>query len=157
VSESVPQRIGDADRDQAVDCLREHLAQGRLSQDEFEERLQRAITAKTAADLQPLFVDLPEPRPNTVQGIAPMPTPWPASRPPAQATPPAPPASQPQMSSGAATALTIATAVAWPVWLLVSFATSWRFWWLVFIPIIISAAAGAVRAQSSGGRPELDR
>ena len=63
VTEPVPQRIGDTDRDQAADALREHLAQGRLSQDEFDERMSVALSAKTAADLEPLFADLPEPRP----------------------------------------------------------------------------------------------
>ena len=68
MSEPVPQRIGDTDRDQAADCLREHLAQGRLSQDEFDDRITMALAAKTAADLEPLFADLPEPRPDHAQG-----------------------------------------------------------------------------------------
>lgn len=55
----VPQRIGDADRDRAAERLREALAEGRLDTPEFEERLERALSAKTQADLEPLFIDLP--------------------------------------------------------------------------------------------------
>ena len=83
MTEPVPQRIGDTDRDQAADALREHLAQGRISQDEFDERMSVALSAKTAADLEPLFADLPEPRPAALKGVEPMSTPWPAYNPPA--------------------------------------------------------------------------
>lgn len=53
-------RIGTAERERAAAELGEHLAAGRLTTDEFDERVQRAYQAKTAADLQPLFADLPE-------------------------------------------------------------------------------------------------
>lgn len=62
-SEPVPQRIGDAERDQAAELLRDHHTAGRLDQVEFDERLSRALTAKTADELTPLFGDLPGPRP----------------------------------------------------------------------------------------------
>lgn len=52
-------RIGDAERERAVSALGEHFAVGRLTRDELDDRLERAWDAKTAADLQPLFVDLP--------------------------------------------------------------------------------------------------
>lgn len=58
-------RIGDADRDRAVQALSEHLASGRLDQSEFDERMAAALGARTASDLEPLFLDLPEPRPVT--------------------------------------------------------------------------------------------
>ncbi|MET0694824.1 MAG: DUF1707 domain-containing protein, partial [Propionibacteriaceae bacterium] len=61
----MPQRIGDADRDKAAEYLREHLAEGRLDQEEFDDRLTRALTAKTQSDLDPLFTDLPGPRPGS--------------------------------------------------------------------------------------------
>ncbi len=54
----------------------------------------------------------------------------------------------PAVNTGLRTAMAVATAVAWPAWLLLSFATNWRIWWLIWIPIIISIAAGAVRRQS---------
>jgi hypothetical protein len=54
-------RIGTAEREAAASALSEHFAAGRLDQDELEERLDRAYAAKTGADLQPLFQDLPRP------------------------------------------------------------------------------------------------
>lgn len=64
-------RIGTAERERAAAELGEHLAAGRLTTEEFDERVQRAYQAKTAADLRPLFADLPDldppppPRPRT--------------------------------------------------------------------------------------------
>src|SRR5687768_15050555 len=52
-------RIGDAERDAAASSLGEHFAAGRLTRDEFDERLERAWAAKTAEEIEPLFVDLP--------------------------------------------------------------------------------------------------
>ena len=52
-------RIGDADRTAAADELAEHYAQGRLSADEHSERLDRIWSAKTRAELTPVFADLP--------------------------------------------------------------------------------------------------
>ena len=54
-------RIGTAEREAAASALSEHFAAGRLDQDELEERLDRAYAAKTGADLEPLFRDLPRP------------------------------------------------------------------------------------------------
>ncbi|MDQ1717359.1 MAG: hypothetical protein QOE71_3717 [Pseudonocardiales bacterium] len=56
-------RIGNAEREQAVNLLGEHFASGRLDADEFDERVARAYRAKIEHDLQPLFADLPAPRP----------------------------------------------------------------------------------------------
>jgi hypothetical protein len=88
------QRIGDAERDRAVKALSEHLASGRLDQSEFDDRMSAALQAKTQPDLEPLFLDLPEPRPvNTPSSAA------------AQAWPTRPPygtAAQPPNASSAA-------------------------------------------------------
>jgi hypothetical protein len=54
-------RIGTAEREAAASALSEHFAAGRLDQDELEERLDRAYAAKTGADLELLFRDLPRP------------------------------------------------------------------------------------------------
>ena len=54
-------RIGTVEREAAASALSEHFAAGRLDQDELEERLDRTYAAKTAADLEPLFQDLPRP------------------------------------------------------------------------------------------------
>lgn len=58
-----PVRIGDAERDQAVSALGEHFAAGRLTREEFDERSDQAVRARYAADLAPLFDDLPSPEP----------------------------------------------------------------------------------------------
>ncbi|MDQ2587165.1 DUF1707 SHOCT-like domain-containing protein [Saccharothrix yanglingensis] len=56
-------RIGDAEREHALELLGEHLGQGRLTVDEFGERSARVATARTRGDLLELFADLPDPRP----------------------------------------------------------------------------------------------
>lgn len=53
-------RVSDAERQQVVDRLADHFAEGRLDQAEFDERSSRAMNAKTRADLGGLFDDLPE-------------------------------------------------------------------------------------------------
>lgn len=52
-------RAGDADRERLVEQLREHHAAGRLTLDEFEERMTQAYAAKTYGDLRTLTRDLP--------------------------------------------------------------------------------------------------
>jgi hypothetical protein len=52
-------RASDADRDQAVVALREHTAAGRLTLEEFADRMGRAYEAKTVAELEELGRDLP--------------------------------------------------------------------------------------------------
>ncbi|MET8866453.1 DUF1707 domain-containing protein [Nonomuraea sp. NPDC004580] len=56
-------RIGDAEREQTMAALREHFAQGRLTHEELDERLDRTLAAKTARDLAQVTADLPGPRP----------------------------------------------------------------------------------------------
>lgn len=52
-------RASDADRDRAVALLREHHAAGRLTPDEFGERLDTALSAQTVGDIDGLLRDLP--------------------------------------------------------------------------------------------------
>src|SRR4051812_15528915 len=53
-------RASDADRDRIAAALREHCAQGRISLDELEERLEVTYAAKTVGTLQEVTSDLPE-------------------------------------------------------------------------------------------------
>jgi len=53
-------RVSDAERQTVTDRLSEHFAAGRLDQAEFDDRVGRAMNAKTRADLSGLFSDLPE-------------------------------------------------------------------------------------------------
>jgi hypothetical protein len=52
-------RIGDVERDAAAAALGDHYAAGRLDHDEYSERLDAAWSARTRADLDMLFHDLP--------------------------------------------------------------------------------------------------
>jgi Domain of unknown function (DUF1707) len=52
-------RASDADRDRTASLLREHLAAGRLSPEEFSERLDQVFAAKTVGEIDALLKDLP--------------------------------------------------------------------------------------------------
>lgn len=52
-------RIGDREREQATALLTEHYAAGRLDTDEHGERLDAIWSARTRADLDQVFWDLP--------------------------------------------------------------------------------------------------
>lgn len=125
----VPQRIGDAERDRAAALLRDHLTEGRLDQLEFDERLTQALSARTQADLDPLFRDLPGPRPDqALQPIQP-------STPPATPVGAAAPAQQSPRDLKWLWA--IMSAIAWPAALIICFATDWQYWWIIMLPLFI--------------------
>ena len=74
-------RVGHRERDAVAAVLQEAAADGRLSMDELDERLDIALRARTYADLDPLVADLsvespsptvPAPLVPTVQGPPPM-------------------------------------------------------------------------------------
>ena len=52
-------RASDADRDRVAALLREHHAAGRLTAEEFHERMDRALEARTLGELDELMTDLP--------------------------------------------------------------------------------------------------
>jgi len=52
-------RASDADRDRVASLLREHHAAGRLTAEEFHDRLDKALDAKTLGELDELMADLP--------------------------------------------------------------------------------------------------
>jgi hypothetical protein len=53
-------RVSDAERAEVADHLAQHYGDGRLDQAELDERLSRAMSAKTRADLTGITDDLPE-------------------------------------------------------------------------------------------------
>ena len=55
------ERLSDAERDQTVEWLRDHLLAGRLTLEEFSERVDQAYAARIRADLQQLRLGLPSP------------------------------------------------------------------------------------------------
>ena len=71
-------RASSADRERAVDVLKAGFAEGRLTQDEYNDRMGRAYAARTYGDLAALTADLPA-------GASPLPA-WPV---PAYQPPPA--------------------------------------------------------------------
>ena len=52
-------RIGDTDREAVATALREHYAQGRLTLEEFNQRLEAAFAATMRSQLTALTRDLP--------------------------------------------------------------------------------------------------
>ena len=64
-------RAADADRAAVATVLGEHMAAGRLTVDEYDERLSRAYAARTYGDLDQLTADLPSTRrPQAAQPVA---------------------------------------------------------------------------------------
>src|SRR5580704_10471109 len=55
-------RIGDRERDAVAAELQEHFARGRLTLEEFNQRLDAVFAAKTQADLNLITSDLPHAR-----------------------------------------------------------------------------------------------
>ena len=51
-------RVSDAERQATADQLKAHFTAGRLDMDEYDERLQRALSARTGRDLHDLVRDL---------------------------------------------------------------------------------------------------
>jgi len=79
-------RASDTDREQFVEALRQHHAEGRLTVEELEERTERAYAARTLGDLDALGGDLPP-----LQRSA---APAPGTAPPDPAPRPHPPAAR---------------------------------------------------------------
>ena len=52
-------RVGDADRDRTITMLREHVVVGRLTLDEFSERVGLALESRTQGDLEAVMANLP--------------------------------------------------------------------------------------------------
>lgn len=72
-------RIGDAERERVATGLREHYAHGRLTLEEFQQRLDAVFAAKTDTDLAKITADLPHTDPYAA--------PWPPSQPFSTAAP----------------------------------------------------------------------
>lgn len=53
-------RVGDFERDEAIRRLTTHHSAGRITIEEFDDRVARALDAKTAGDLTAIFDDLPD-------------------------------------------------------------------------------------------------
>jgi hypothetical protein len=120
-------RIGDAERDQAAEFLREHHAQGRLDVAEFDERITAALNAKTQADLDSLFFDLPAPSPRSPgAGVAPIAASTAVDRPEV-------------MTQKTRNTVDVMVGLLWPITIAVCFLIGWEYWWLLFAPFVASS------------------
>ena len=63
-------RVSDADREEAVEELREHCAEGRLGAEELEQRIALALGARTAAELRSALRDLPPRVPDAERALS---------------------------------------------------------------------------------------
>jgi hypothetical protein len=138
-------RIGDSERDLAVQYLQEHMAAGRLTQDEFDERMTRALGARVESDLVPLFDDLPEPR------VAPgLPSTELVRRrsAPVERGP----------SRNAVIAGRLVAGLSWPAAIIGASVLGWgSFWWFVFIPIFVTPwLLGVFGLNQEGGEKKDD-
>ena len=91
---------GSADRERTVGVLRAAFTEGRLNQDELDDRVARAYAARTYGDLWALIADLPA-----------GPLPYPGGLPYQQAAPAVPPGAEPDTSWHSAAALVITALV----------------------------------------------
>ncbi|MGI5268969.1 DUF1707 SHOCT-like domain-containing protein [Nonomuraea sp. CA-218870] len=112
-------RASDVDRDQVAAVLREHTAEGRITMDEFNERLEQLYRSRTYGELARLTADLPDvDLRNRPAKISPQPV---AKR-----------GMHPGMMA-AWSAWAAASAINWVVWFIVSlasddFAYPWPLW-----------------------------
>jgi hypothetical protein len=59
--------VSDSDRRAVIDALQRHTGDGRLTLDEFEDRVGEVLSARTRADLDATLRELPSLRPDTPQ------------------------------------------------------------------------------------------
>jgi hypothetical protein len=55
-------RVSDAERNEVVEVLKQHTADGRLTLDEFEGRVEEALAARTGSELRATLRELPTPQ-----------------------------------------------------------------------------------------------
>lgn len=154
-------RASDVDREAAVALLKDHHAEGRLSLDEFDERIGAAYAAVTLGELARLISDLPPPirleydvallrgqRTPVAPPPAPSPPRTPTSWPPeafrAPAPAPRPPRREPvngrAILHGLWTALFAVTGVNTAIWFLVLITHGPVYFW----PLWVFGPAGAL-------------
>jgi len=63
-------RAGDADRDRVAEALGNAYSEGRLSRDEYDARLDKALSARAYADLDRVVSDLPVARASQAAPVA---------------------------------------------------------------------------------------
>ncbi|MFJ7903169.1 DUF1707 domain-containing protein [Streptomyces sp. NPDC096198] len=124
-------RVGDSERDQAVDALAAHHAAGRIDFATYEDRAAAALNAGHRDELCALFADLPDPRP-----------PYAEKAPTAK-------------TSSAGRAAAWAAGAVWPLTLVIVLLTG--VWQLVLIPVAFTAVTGVSLRSHRRTRRRRDR
>ena len=60
-------RVSDAERNRVIEVLKQHAAEGRLTLEEFEARVDEALVARTGTDLRLVLRELPVPQTEPVR------------------------------------------------------------------------------------------
>ncbi len=133
-------RIGDTERESALQALGEHLSAGRLDLDEYGERSASVTAARTRKDLSDLFADLPAPYPQFGVDEVPL-AGVPVS---AHRTVAGPDEPLPARARGGTAVQRVAASVMGVGWIvgIVAAATT-GIWWLIFFPVVLSAVCGS--------------
>ncbi|GLW95398.1 DUF1707 SHOCT-like domain-containing protein [Actinokineospora globicatena] len=142
-------RVGDAEREDALRALGEHMSAGRIDIDEYGERSAKITAARTAGDLTALFADLPAPKPG-----APAPPALPVAPPPPQQ--PVAWAERPLGQRLFAALVPISALTGLSLFLFVVHA-----WPLLLLPVVVTVIGGALfgedwrdnRGRGHGHRP----
>lgn len=125
-------RASDAERERVIEGLRRHTAEGRLTLEEFEQRVAEAYAATTRDDLRPVLRDLPPPQP----------------APPPAAGPPRPALRRLAGLDTGAALRTVAIVVAATVII----ASGWQLWWIVFPLMGLLGGCGKGARSCATGR-----
>lgn len=141
-------RVGDTERDEAVAFLREHTAQGRLDAAEFDERVEAVLRARTRRELEAPLADLPPLDGSSSRALA-------AASGRAGGVTAAPqPASTPARRGGWDWRVGV-TSAALPLAVVLCIATDWRYWWIMFLPMVLSSLIwGGSRGDDGAEGPE---
>ncbi|WP_169951813.1 DUF1707 domain-containing protein [Microbispora sp. H11081] len=146
-------RASDGDRERVAAALREHMAEGRLTLDEFNERLERVYQSRTYGELDTLTSDLPGIDLHRLQSAV---EPAPQAR---RARPARPDGRARTGLQAAWSTWAGAVGVTWTVWLVAGlssghFANPWPLWvmgpWGVILLIsTITGMAGGSRGRDT--------
>lgn len=126
-------RVGDAEREEALRALGEHMSAGRLDLEEYGERSAKVSATKTFGELVDLFTDLPQPHPR-LTGPVEAPRPAPTSREPAPSW-----QNRPLAHRLYSALIPISAIVA-----LVLFFTLTRVWFVFLLPAVVIVLGGAL-------------
>jgi len=161
-------RIGNSEREAAVVALQVHLNAGRLTSSEYEDRSIQARQARTRAELDPLFADLPRPHPDepavsasTSDSVTSQSGATPATDTPSTANPSTAPSTGP--GSGQIGGLLPDPLGAWVLALtpfaalFLFFATGHHWQWFLLIPITGLIVRGPQEGRSRHGHPRRRR